>query len=366
MSEQIPLILNTAAGALCKQLPATDTFPATSLPARVTISPAQITSDQDDYNPTDWADADVVRLDFDTGGRGITGFEAWTNGRVKTLFNTTGNFGYIVCEGPDSSAANRVIGPSDYIIAPYGSLIIAYDSTESRTRVIYNSFNPAFLGLGNLRGHYYFQSAGSATAADWGDFAFATSGSGSTLSTVAGTATQAGGWSLSPGTTTTGACSAYFAKNLLNPTFYGSAHLTVCFYVRIPVASDGTNTFTTSVGLVPSPSSVTLNVNNSLVVKYSHGLNSGKFLAVSRDNSGSETTADTGVTVTADVGYLITICIDKALSEARYYIDGVFVARITANLPSAVATGQRAAVVKSAGTTARVFVLASFMYSSVF
>lgn len=349
-----------------EQFGSTDTFPATSLPARVTISPAQITSDQDDYSPTGWADADVVRLDFDTGGRAITGFAAWTNGRPKTLFNTTGNFGYIACEGPDSSAANRVIGPADYIIAPYGSLIIAYDSTSSRTRVLHNSFNPAFLGLGNLRGHYYFKSAGSATAGDWGDFAFATTGTGAGLFTVTGTATEAGGWSLSPGTTTTGACSAYFAKNLLNPAFYGSAHLTVCFYVRIPVASDGTNTFTTSVGLVPSPSSVTLNVNNSVVVKYSHGLNSGKFLAVSRDNSGSETTADTGVTVTADVGYLITICIDKALSEARYYIDGVFVARITANLPSAVATGQRAAVVKSAGTTARVFVLASFMYSSVF
>ena len=47
-----------------EQFGATDTIPAGNLPAKSVISPAQITADQDDYAPTGWADADVVRLDF--------------------------------------------------------------------------------------------------------------------------------------------------------------------------------------------------------------------------------------------------------------------------------------------------------------
>ena len=363
MAEERPL----KAGATgLEQFGATDTIPASALPARVTISPSQITSDQDNYSPTDWATADVVRLDFDSSGRAITGFSAWTNGRSKVLLNISGNYGYIPCEHPDSTAANRVIGTADHIIQPYSAIVIEYDDTNDRIRVISNAFNPSLLGFGNLRGHYYYASAASATAGDWGDFAFATSGTGAALGAAAATATQAGGWQLSSGTTTTGACTIYFSKNLLNPATFGSAHLIVSFYFRIPTLSDGTQTFTTSIGLVPSPSSVVLDVNNSVVVKYSSGLNSGKFLAVSRDNAGAETTADTGITPSADTGYVITVCIDKVMSEARYYIDGVFVARITANLPNAVATGQRAVIVKSAGTTSRTLVVASLMFNSIF
>lgn len=364
MATQRPLKVggNTAIA----QFSDTDTIPATALPARVTISPSQITADQDNYAPTNWDTADVVRLDFDTNGRAITGFAAWTNGRPKVLLNISGNYGYMPGEHPDSTAANRVIGTADHIIPPYGSLTIEYDGTSSRVRVVSTMFNAAVLGFGNLRGHYYYASAASATAGDWGDFAFNQSGTGAALGTAASTATRAGGWQLAAGTTTTGACGIFFAKNLLNPAFFGSAHLICSFYIRIPTLSDGTNTFTCSVGLVPTPSSVALDVNNSVVVKYSHGLNSGKFLAVSRDNAGAETTADTGITVAADTGYVVTVCIDKARSEARYYIDGVFVARITANLPSSAATGQRAVIVKSAGTTSRTLVVASFMFNSTF
>ena len=59
-----------------QEFSATDTVPASVMPSPAVISPSQITSDQDNYSPTGWADADVVRLDFDTGGRAITGFAA--------------------------------------------------------------------------------------------------------------------------------------------------------------------------------------------------------------------------------------------------------------------------------------------------
>jgi|JI7StandDraft_1071085.scaffolds.fasta_scaffold19426_3 hypothetical protein len=344
----------------------TDTFPATSLPARLTISPSQITGDQDNYNPTGFSTAEIVRLDFDTGGRAITGFTAWTSGRPKTIVNISGNFGYIPCEHPDSTAANRVIGSFDHMIAPYGTLIIEYDSTSSRVRVLGNSFNAATPGIGNLRAHFYQLSVGSVTAADWGNFAFAVAGTAAALSTTGATSTLPGSWTIGTGSTSTGAANMYLSKNIVNPTFFGAAHIIASCGVYFPTLSDGTHTYTFSFGLIPTPSSTTLDVNNSVVIKYSHGLNSGKFLGVSRATGGGESTPDLGITVAANTLYVLTVCFDKAISEARFYVDGVMVGRATASMPSGVAVGVRAIIVKSVGATARTAAINTITLSTVY
>ncbi len=341
-----------------------DTFPATALPVRVTISPSQITSDQDNYAPTGWADADVVRLDFDTGGRAITGLTAWTNGRPKVLFNTSANYGYLPCEHPDSSAANRLLGYSDHIIAPYGTLVVEYDDTSDRVRVVGNSFNPAAPGLGNLRGHYYNVAVGSTTAGDWGDFASAVASG--TIGTTAGTSSLPGGWTIGTSTSASGTSCIYLSKNVLNPTYFGSSHIMFSTAVYFPTLSDGTNTYTFQFGIVPSPSSTTLAVNNSVCIRYSSGINSGKFEGFSRANGGGETPVDLGVTVAANTLYVLTVCFDKAISEARFYVNGVMRGRVTGSMPNAVACGERAIIVKSAGATARTAVLPALIFSTVY
>lgn len=344
---------------------ATDTFPATSLPARLTISPSQITSDQDNYSPTDWATADVVRLNFDTGGRAITSFAAWTNGRQKTLFNISGNYGYLPCEHPDGTAANRVMGVCDHIIAPYGAAVIEYDGTSSRVRVLSNTFNPASIGNGNLRGHYYNLKPGSVTAGDWGDFAFAVANSGTTTAT-AGASGLPGGISIGTSTSTNAVSNLYFSKNILNPAFFGAQHIVASCFVYFPTLSDGTNTYTFQFGFIPSPSSTTLAVNNSVCVRYSNGVNSGKFEGFSRATGGGESVVDTGITVAANTPYLLTVCFDKAISEARFYVDGVFCGRVTGSMPSGVAVGERAVIVKSAGATARSAVVAAMTLNTIY
>lgn len=349
------------------EMGSSDTFPATSLPARVTISPSQITSDQDNYNPTGWADADIVRLDFDNGGRAITGLTSWTNGRQKLLLNISGNYGYIPCEHPDSTAGNRATGVSDHIIAPYGAVVIEYDSTSSRVRVVSNSFNPAAPGIGILYALFYRVSVGSVTAGDWGDFASAVAGTSAALSTAGATASLPGCWTIGTGSTATGAAVAYLSKNILNPTFFGSAHIIASTQVYFPNLSDGTNTYTFSFGLVPSPSSTALDVNNSVVIKYTHGTNSGKFFGISRDNGGSESAAvDLGVTVAANTLYTLTICFDKARAEGRFYVNGAFAGRVTSNMPNAVAVGERIAIVKSLGGTARTAAFPNLTFSMVY
>lgn len=359
MAEQ--KLLKVGSVASVEQFGATDTIPGANMPVVSVISPSTINADADNYSPTGWADADTVRLAFDTGGRAITGLAAWTNTRRKTLINTTGNFGYLPCEHPDSSAANRIIGVCDHIIAPYGVLIVEYDGTSSRVRVVKNSFDPADAAAN--RGHFYLSCPGATLGSDWGDIGFGISGGNN--GTIAGTSTLPGGWEIHTSTSTTGTSSLYLPKTLNNQTFFGTAHMVSSCYVYFPTLSVTAQTYTFSHGIITGANSTTLAVNNSVTIQYSHGLNSGKFLGVSRATGGGESTADLGITVAANTPYLLTVCFDKAISEARFYVDGVFAARVTGSMPSGVAAGDRTIIVKSAGTTARNAVVATKTFYTI-
>ena len=130
---------------------------------------------------------------------------------------------------------------------------------------------------------------GATTGADWGTIGFS-----GTNSTNGGTSTLPGNWEITTGTTTTGNATLYLSKTVLNPTAFGSAHIVTSTLLHLPNLSVGTNTFTSQFALIPSPSSTTLAVNNSVGIRYSHGINSGKFEGFSRDNGGTESTIDSG------------------------------------------------------------------------
>lgn len=359
MAEKI--FLKRASGGFA-EFSATDTIPSANMPVTSVISPSTINADQDNYAPTGWADADTVRLAFDTGGRGVTGLTAWTNTRRKTLINTSGNFGYLACEHPDSTAANRIIGVCDHIIAPYGVLIVEYDDTSDRVRVVENSFDPA--NTATNRGHFYLSCPGATLGGDWGDIGFGISGGDN--GAIAGTSTLPGGWEIHTSTSTTGASSLYLSKTLNNPAFFGTAHMISTCFVYFPTLSALAQAYTFSHGIITGANSTTLDVNNSVVIKYSHGLNSGKFLGVSRATGGGESTVDLGVTVAANTTYVLTVCFDKAISEARFYVNGVFCGRVTGSMPSGVAVGDRSIIVKSSGTTARNAVIAAKTFYTVY
>ena len=67
----------------------------------------------------------------------------------------------------------------------------------------------------------------------------------------------------------------------------------------------------------------------------------------------------------ADTLYQMCVCIDKARSEARFYINNEFAGKITADLPNAVVCGPRFNIVKSVGTTARDIFVHNFGYFAV-
>jgi len=110
---------------------------------RTVISPTAIAAQADDYDPTGFGTAEVVRITL-TGSQSITGFAAPVAGenehRVITNIDTTDNL-TLVDESASSTAANRISGPEgeDVVIGPGESAEILYDATTSRWRVVYKS-----------------------------------------------------------------------------------------------------------------------------------------------------------------------------------------------------------------------------------
>ena len=329
----------------------TDTIPASALPARVIISPAQITADQDDYNPSGFGGADVVRLDFDAAGYTITGFNAESAGEEKVIVNVSVYYAIIAAEHPDSTAANRISGAEHFVLAPNGTVRIVYDDTTDRWRVVSNSTVPAGLGMSAF-GQWFSQMPGSTNQSDHPFLGLGTSGTGASNANNPSTTTLPASWSLTTGTTATGTSTIYLIKNNVTFAAFGGAHLCAFGTVWLPTLSTSGQRYTAVVGFSNTASSSSLVSNNQLGVRYSDDVNSGKWQLYSRDNGGTESTVDSGVTAAANTAYRIVMYFNSARTEAIFYINGAYVGRITANLPSAVVCGVRISAVKSVGTTA--------------
>lgn len=101
------------------------------------LSPAEITSDQDDYNPTGLAAASILRISTDTQ-RTITGIAGGTAGRILIVACIGPGNLILAHEDTGSSAANRFSFASslDIIMAPGWARMLWYDATASRWRAL--------------------------------------------------------------------------------------------------------------------------------------------------------------------------------------------------------------------------------------
>lgn len=94
-----------------------------------TITPAQITANQNNYNPSGLSGATVLRLSTDTT-RSVTGLQGGTDGRLIQLINVGSFAVQLVDNSGSSSAANvfRFLG-ADYYIYPGDAVALRYDNT---------------------------------------------------------------------------------------------------------------------------------------------------------------------------------------------------------------------------------------------
>lgn len=109
------------------------------------ITPSQITSDQNDYNPTGLSSAAVVRVDSDQDGRIITGLSGGSDGRIIT-FENIGDFCIIFSDqNTGSSAANRFSFANGGLHLVEGQqCTLLYDGTDSRWVLLSCSMGPWF------------------------------------------------------------------------------------------------------------------------------------------------------------------------------------------------------------------------------
>jgi len=102
------------------------------------ISPSQITSDQNDYNPSGLSTATALRLNTDQR-RKITGIAGGTSGRILVL-NNVGSYAILLANENTSSttAGNRFHIPNQWLDANQ-SITLIYDGTLSRWTLFGNN-----------------------------------------------------------------------------------------------------------------------------------------------------------------------------------------------------------------------------------
>ncbi len=98
-----------------------------------TLSPPQITTNQNDYFPDGLHTSAILRLDS-SGIVNITGFKAPVKAQQITVFNV-GGFGIrLKINDANSLAENRLIIGGDILLQENESVILIYDIVDNRWR----------------------------------------------------------------------------------------------------------------------------------------------------------------------------------------------------------------------------------------
>jgi hypothetical protein len=99
------------------------------------LSPSQITSNQNDYNPAGLAGASVLRISCDAA-RDITGLSGGSDGRVLALVNV-GSYALTLKDAhTGSSSGNRFALDADVVLAAKQSAVLWYDSADMRWKLL--------------------------------------------------------------------------------------------------------------------------------------------------------------------------------------------------------------------------------------
>lgn len=312
------------------------------------ISPAQLTADQDNYAPTNWATSSIMRLDGDTSFRSITGLgdATQTDGMVITVRNISANAILLkdasTNPAASSTAANRFdFNGYDIPIFPKTEIDIKYDSTLARWILLsYGStlvIPPERFGM-------YFKHA------FWNNlFGLSVSTpSGGSLSDVGAAAGLFGARQMSLGTTTTGFGMWKPGSNsiiLLGNNWYWR----VDWIIKVVALSDGTNTYILRSGFLDADNA---EPTDGVYFRYTHSVNSGNWVLVARSN-GTETVSNTSTAVQTSSFVRLTVIVNPAGTLAEYFINGVSVGTIATNIPTG--AGRQCCFgtgfIKSAGTT---------------
>ncbi|HEY0236561.1 MAG TPA: DUF2793 domain-containing protein [Afipia sp.] len=109
-------------------------------------SPAQITANQNDYNPAGIASASILQLSSDAS-RTISGLASGAEGRIVCVLNVGSQAITLADESVSSSAANRFALGTNLVIASKQAAILRYDGTAARWFAIARSSSGGGLSI---------------------------------------------------------------------------------------------------------------------------------------------------------------------------------------------------------------------------
>jgi len=322
--------------------------PTASAPS--VITPAQITVDQTDYNPTGFDGANIVRLSGDSGFRAIQSMAAQTDGEEKTFVNVGSYPLYFPPEHSTGTASQRITYYEDIILMPKKSVKMMYDGTTSRW-IPTTDYDVK----GCSKVVDYQMNAGSITNGDLDFWSPSISGTAAAFSVGAATSTYPYAYvNGATGSTSSGYAVATMAKTSATSYqalgYISSAHISISADVIIPALSDGTDSF--EVFMTMSSTPTTPFTNNGFGIVYSHGSFGGNWTGYTRDGT-TTNKQDLGVAVAANTVYHLRAEIDKSRTEVRFYINGAMVGRSAGNIPAANAVASGVGIRKGVGATAK-------------
>jgi hypothetical protein len=311
------------------------------------ISPAQLTADQNDYNPTGLDAASVVNLNGDASFRSITGLSGGADGRVILLHNVGANTIMLLNQNTGSSAANRFdFAGNDIPLFPDDVLTLQYDATDSRWRSEgpeNHVIPPARWGL-----YHFYNMLGITTNSAISSQVSGTSAANSATA-INSVAAHAGVVQHTTGTTATGRA-GMLSTNAANILIGNSWYWRYETMIRLTALSSGTQRYTYRAGFIDSPSAES---TDGVFFRYIDNVNTGQWQLVCRSN-GTETATNSTVAPAAATWYRLTIIINPAGTSAEFFVNGTSIGTCASNLPTGAGrgTGFGSLIIKSVGTTA--------------
>jgi hypothetical protein len=315
-----------------------------------TLSPSQITANQNDYNPTGLGMCTVLRLTSDQPRR-ISGLAGGYDGRRIEIqnVNTISGEGLIILNSEDtaSSAANRFAIDNDLIFEPGQGGIFTYDGASARWRC--SAVRRKYTGdTFRLAPFYCTDFLGAATAdtgeSSWAIWDLSLLSSG-TQAKQASTATHPGILRITSSTTTN---SGAFIRSDVSSHLLAGGEVAE-FVFRIV---DLTTT-TVRMGFIDTATSSDC-TDGAYVEVPSTGAAVGK-----TSSNSTRTTSSTIATLSANTWYRARIVVNRAASAVDFYIfddagNQLGTQQNSANIPTAAGreTGHGIIGTKS-GTTAQ-------------
>lgn len=294
------------------------------------ISPSNLTSDQDDWNPTSLSSSSVIRVTGDASFRSIRSLAGGADGREVTLINVGSNNLLFPDESwtamRGTTAGNRfAFGGDDIVLWPGTSLTLWYDGTSSRWRA---KNRPDRLPSERMGTRAWFPSVVSATAADWA-IGSATNGTNSGCAVAATVETRPMWWLCDKGNTTTGRGGVgQFGSSVL---MGNSTYIRWDARVQITQLSDATDTWVYRAGLQDS---ATGDSTDGCYFEYTHSVNSGNWVLSCESNGTNSNDTNSGTAVAAATTYLLTIRSNPAGTNVEFFVNGVSIGNVTGSIPT--------------------------------